>query len=214
MNSNSAGWLRRAAFGLVGVLTMSVVAAFGPVQQASAAPYTSKLCWLDTSSGQLKIYCVDIEVVWPWDKYFECWMCGLAFDWQHDPVIREELEAVVGQQTVQGIAKLGQAQFTKDAAVRSRLRTEAMNAFTAAARYSGQSTMSMQATGAANPERNTFEPDPHPWSVAAGADIADGVALLQRSFADPTNAARLRSLATAQFDEAYAELSQQQAIGT
>ena len=91
----------KAAFGLVGVLTMSVLAAFGPVQQASAAPYTSKLCWLDYSSGQLKVYCVDIEVAWPWDKYFECWMCGLSFDWQHDPVIREDLEAVVGAQTVQ-----------------------------------------------------------------------------------------------------------------
>jgi hypothetical protein len=48
--------------------------------------------------------------------------------------------------------------------------------------------------------------------VAAGADIADGVALLRRSFEDPVNAGRLRSLAAAQFDQAYTELSEQRVI--
>lgn len=205
-------WLRRTAFALIGMLALSVVAAIGPATEASAAPYMSKLCWLDWSNGQLKVYCVDIEVVWPWDKYTECWMCGLSFDWQHDPVIREDLEAAVGQQVVNGIDKLGAAEFTRDVTLRAQLRAEAMSAFTAAARYGGGSAMSMQSTGVANMERNTYEPDPHPWTLAAGADIVDGVALLQRSFEDPVNAGRLRALAAAQFDEAYTELSQQRVI--
>jgi hypothetical protein len=209
------GWLRRAAMGLIGVLALSAVAAFGPAREADAAPYVSPFCWHDWSSGHLEVHCVDIEVVWPWDEYIDCWMCGLSLEWEHDPVIRVELEAVVGEQVVKGVGKLGQAEFTRDAALRSRLRAEAMDAFTAAARYSGESTMSVEAIGTADPAKNTFraDPQPEPWSVAAGVDIADGVALLQRSFEDPANAARLRSLAAAQFDEAYDELSQQRVIG-
>jgi hypothetical protein len=63
MRNSSVGGLRRAAFAWSGVLALSVVAAFGPAKEASAAPYQSKLCWLDWSNGQLRIYCVDIEVV-------------------------------------------------------------------------------------------------------------------------------------------------------
>jgi hypothetical protein len=213
MRVDSIGWMRRSVLALAGLLAMVVVAVAGPAGQASAAPNHSKLCWTVVENGQLKVYCVDIEVQWPWDKYFECWMCGLDFDWKHDPEIGE-LDGVIEQNVVKGVSYLGQAEFATDRALAARLRTQALDAFTVAARYSGGSTTTLGSVNVANPERNTADPEPSPWSVAAGTDLADGVTLLQRSFsADPTTAARLRSLAQAQFDEAYQELSTQRVIG-
>jgi hypothetical protein len=206
-------WLGRMAVTLVGALALGVVGAIGPAAPANAAPGKSKLCWVYYEDRQLTVHCVDIQVQFPWDKYLECWMCGLAIDWDHDPVIRDELDGLIGEQSVKGLTKLGQAQFTTDPALRTRLRNEAMAAFTAAARYGVGSRTGVAAVGVADWERQTFDPSPDPWLEAAGHDVADGLGLLKQSFADPANAARYRALAAGQFDEAYAELSQQQVIG-
>jgi hypothetical protein len=208
------GWLRRTAAALAGALALAVVSGMGPsAQEASAAPYQSKLCWTVMEDGRLKVYCVDIQVKWPWEKYFECWMCGLGIDWLHDPVIREDFEGLVGRHVTQGLATLGLAEFEADARKRDALRGQAMAQFDAATRYAGESRMRLGATYEADPERHTVDPSPDPWAEAAGIDVADGITLLQAAIADPRDAARLRALATAQFDEAYQELSLQKAIG-
>jgi hypothetical protein len=191
-------------------VTLAMVAPLVGAWEASAAPGRGKLCWWDSSI----VHCVDIEIVMPWDKYLECWMCGFSFLHRYDPVIRAEVDASIGEQVTKGLSKLGEAQLTQDEAVRARLRTEALDAFTASARHGTGSTMKLRSAGIANPEKNTFVPSTYPWLIAAGEDVADGVTLLQRSFSDPANAARLQSLAVAQFDEAYQELSEQVATGS
>lgn len=213
MRSNAIGWIRRLGVSLVGVLALAVVAAVGPASQASAAPNHSKFCWTVWENGHLKVYCVDIQVQWPWDKYMDCIMCGLTIDWQHDPEVREEIEGIVGEQVAKGLTDLGLAAFTKDPALQQRLRTEALGAFDAAALAGGQNRLSPAAVGQGNPEKNTFEADPHPWSQAGAQDLADGMALLKQAAANPRDAAQLRRLATAQFDEAYTEFATQRAIG-
>ncbi|HEY0638207.1 MAG TPA: hypothetical protein VGD67_11225 [Pseudonocardiaceae bacterium] len=215
----SMTWLRRSATALVGALALAVVAVTGPsapeASAASAASYKSKLCWTVMEDGRLKVYCVDIQVQWPWDKIFECWMCGVGLDWTHDPVLPESVEGLVGQHVVNGLATLGDARYAPDPATRDRLRAAAMEQFSVATRYAGGTGMRFLAAGEANPEKNTFVRMSLPWMQAAGVDAADGITLLQRAAAtaDPREAARLRALATAEFDEAYAELSEQRVIG-
>ncbi len=214
MGDRSVSWVRRSALALVGALTLAVVSGMGPTtREASAAPYTSLLCYVFEEDGQLKVYCQDIEVEWPWDKIFDCWMCGLALDWTHDPVIRDELEGLVGKHTINGLTALGSAAFAGSPAERARFRSEAMEQFGVAARHAGESTMRFSASGLGDAENNRFDPSPDPWAQAAGIDVADGIALLQRAARDPGNAARLRAQAAAQFDEAYIELSQHRVIG-
>jgi hypothetical protein len=203
------GFLRRVALMLTGLLTLTVVAS----GQAHASPYQSKLCWPIWTNGQLKIFCVDIQVVWPWEKYFECWMCGVGFEWQHDPVIREDIEARVGEEIVNGLSLLGDAEFTRDPAQRAKLEAEAMGSFTTAARLNDKSAMKLDAAGIADPVKNTFQRTGLDWLNAAGTDVGNGIQLLQRSFADPAAAPRLRAQAAAEFAEAYDELSQQKVLG-
>jgi hypothetical protein len=203
------GFLRRVALMLAGLLTLTVVAS-GP---AHASPYQSKLCWIMWTNGQLKIYCLDIQVKWPWEKYFECWMCGGGFDWSHDPVIREDIEGRVGEEIVSGLSLLGDAEFTRDPAQRAKLEAGAMAAFTTAARLNGRSAMKLDAAGIADPVKNTFQRADLDWLNAAGTDVGNGIQLLQRSFADPAAAPGLRAKAAAEFAEAYDELSQQEVLG-
>ncbi|MBP2326147.1 hypothetical protein JOF56_006532 [Kibdelosporangium banguiense] len=202
-------FLRRAALLLAALLTLTVVGS----GQASASPYHGKLCWPIWSNGQLKIYCIDIQVKWPWEKYFECWMCGPAFDWSHDPVIREDIRGRVGEEIVSGLSLLGQAEFTRDPAQRAKLEAEAMGAFTTAARLSDKSVMKLGAAGVADPQKNTLQRLDLDWLNAAGTDVGNGIWMLQRSFADPAAAPRLRAMAAAEFAEAYDELSQQEVLG-
>jgi hypothetical protein len=180
---------------------------------AQAGTHTSKLCWPIWQDGQVKIYCVDIQVEWPWEWYLECYVCGAGIDWSHDPVIREDLESLVSEEIVTGLQTLGAAEFTRDPAQRAKLENEALNTFTAAARHSGKSAIKPGTTGMADPTKNTLTPAGFVWLDAAAQDVADGITLLQRSIADPTAAPRLRALAAAEFAEAYDELSQQKAIG-
>ncbi|MET0233474.1 MAG: hypothetical protein ABW224_02425 [Kibdelosporangium sp.] len=203
------GFLRRLALVLAGLLTLTVVTS----GQAQAGPHHGKLCWPVWTNGQLKIICVDIQVQWPWDKYLECHMCGVGIDWSHDPVVRDDLEGIIGAEIVTGLSLLGDASFTRDPAQAAKLRDEALGAFTTAARLNDKSTMRVGAAGIADPVKNTFEQAGFTWLNAAGDDVADGVSLLQRSFSDPAAAPRLRAAAIAQFDEAYKELSHQEVIG-
>jgi len=214
MRTRSVNWLRRSALALVGALALAAASGAGPsAQEASAAPYKSLLCYMIVEDGQLKVYCQDIEVEWPWDKFFDCWMCGLGFDWRHDPVIREDLQGLVSQYTVKGLTTLGTAEFTSNPTLRQQLRARALEEFGVAARYAGESRVTLGAAGLADAANNRFDPSPDPWTQAAGTDIADGVTLMQQAARNPRDAARLRALAAAQFDEAYAELSGQRVIG-
>jgi hypothetical protein len=203
------GFLRRVALMLAGLLTLTVVAS----GQAHASPYHGKLCWPVWTHGQLKIYCIDIQVKWPWDKFDECWVCGVAFDWSHDPVILQDIEGRVGEEIVSGLSLLGTAEFTRDPAQRAKLEAEAMGAFTTAARLNDKSAMKLGAAGIADPTKNTLQRADLDWLNAAGTDVGNGIHLLQQSFADPASAPRLRSQAAAEFAEAYDELSQQEVLG-
>jgi hypothetical protein len=203
------GFVRRLALVLAGLLTLTVVAS----GQANAQSNHGKLCWPIWQDGQLKIYCMDIQVEWPWEKYLECYMCGVGFEWSHGPVIREDIEARVGQEIVSGLSLLGNAEFTRDPALRAKLESEALGAFTTAARLNDKSSMKLGHAAIADPAKNTFQRTDLGWLNAAGTDVGNGIQLLQQSFANPSTAPRLRTQAAAEFAEAYDELSQQKVLG-
>jgi hypothetical protein len=193
--------------------TVALLAAFALPAPAQAAQFGSLCYWKLDGDRIPKLYCVDIQVALPWEKFTKCWMCGLAIRWKHDKELPMATEVQVGQHIAEGLQKLGAAAHAGDSA---RLRSTAIESFTAAARLSRTERLFALQTGVADPAKNTFNPQPDPpgipWLKAGAIDVADGVALLQRSFADPANAAHYQKAAMAEFDAAYKELSDQVVI--
>jgi hypothetical protein len=185
-----------AGLALAIVGTMVTVA---PAQAAIAGRECYKL-----SDGFL---CAPLAVNWPFPRDL-----GLLVEHGEDPVIPRDLAELVDQHLVQGTSKLSEAAQTTDPARSASLRTDALTTFVSAARAAGGSRLFVRRAGWIDPVTGRFEPEPDPWLWESGVDEADGIAWLQRSFADPANAARYRSLAMAQFDEAYTEIATKRVI--
>jgi hypothetical protein len=205
-------WLRGIALTLAGIL--GVITFVAPAQEASAGTY-GRFCWVaGYFHGIPIIQCVDIPILVKWDEWWgpQCPRCGLSIDFAVDPAGDPDYLTKINDRLGHGLLTLGNAATTQDPGLRAKLRLQALDEFTAAARYSGKATLSVKSVGVANPEKQTYEPQPIPWLTAGGLDVADGVGLLQRSFRDPDNAAKLRDAAVAQFDNAYEELATQKEI--
>jgi hypothetical protein len=205
-------WLRRVALALAGVF--GLISFVGPAQEASASVF-GRFCWVAGYIHGIPIVkCVDIPIVVLWDDWWGpgCPICGLSIDFSLDPVVNPDVLGTINDRIGHGLATLGNAAIAQDPGLRAKLRSQALDDFTAAARFTGKATLGVKSVGVANPEKNTYEPQPIPWLAAGGLDVADGVALLQRSFTDSDNAAKLRDAAVAQFDEAYGELATTQEI--
>ncbi|TCO62722.1 hypothetical protein [Actinocrispum wychmicini] len=199
-------WLRGIAFLLAGLLGMTSFVA--PTREASAGGQTL-ICWWVWSwpHHRWELHC-RVELVYlPYEERGGCLPCGLKVNYREDPAVDPDTLGRIDQSVVAGLVGLGDAEFSQDPARRGKLRDAALTSFTDAAQAAGQSTLRLDSVGIANPERNTYEPRDIAPLAASGGDVADGIALLQRSFADPKNAAQLRAAAVAQFDEAYQELS-------
>jgi hypothetical protein len=196
--------LGRRMMGAVLTVLAATAVSVGATAPAQAGPggYLGHCYFID---GQL--HCDYVAVNWDWR--WECPQCGVLIDYGYDPVVREDVQAQIDHYLGAGLQYLGQAATGGDPALRSR----ALDQFTTAARLAGGARMHVKQVGVADAETGKFDPEPAPWLQAAGADLTDGVGLLQQALADPAGAARLRSAAAAQFDEAYNELAGQKAIG-
>lgn len=195
----------RAAFALFVAAAAAIIGMGAP---ASASPHGS-LYTCYKIDGFIICVPVAIDRDWKW----KCPNCGVMIDWGNDAIINPEVEGNISQYLSRGLQNLGQAAITTDKAEIAKLRTEALNQATVAARLTGKSTLKVAQVGSVDREKLVFEPEPAPWLQAAGADLADAVTLLQSALANPTAADRYRTLAAGQLDEAYNELATQKAIG-
>jgi hypothetical protein len=186
-------------------LALAVAGALSLMAPAQAAP-GGKDCYI--IDGQVICVPLAFDFLW-WQK---CPQCGRVAIHGEDPVIRRELGELVNQYLSQGLGDLSFAAATTDPARKATLRNSALDKFTSAARAASGSRVFLQWAGRFDPVTGRLDPEPDPWLWESGVDQADGVAWLQRSFADPANAARYRSLAMAQFDEAYTEIADKRVI--
>ncbi|XVV06040.1 hypothetical protein ACQPW3_11900 [Actinosynnema sp. CA-248983] len=141
-----------------------------------------------------------------------CPECGIGMLWRHEQVINPEKENLFAERVSTGLRLIGRATRTTDPTTATRLRTEALDAFTTAASTSGFSPLALQSAGVANPTTGGFTARPDlAWLAASGADVIDGIVELKRVLY-PGPVGGSRAAAMRQFDEAYAELSQQRVI--
>jgi hypothetical protein len=192
----------RAGLTAVALAVMSTVLSVAPAQAAAAG----KDCYV--IDGQ--VICVPLAVNWLW--WLDCPQCGRFVRHSEDPVIRQDLAELVNQYLSQGLGDLSAATLTTDPTRKAALRNAALDKFVSAARSASGSRVFVGWAGRIDPATGRLGPEPEPWLWESGVDEADGIAWLQRSFADPANAARYRSLAMAQFDEAYTEIANKQVI--
>lgn len=157
------------------------------------------------------VICVPVAIDWGWK--WKCPQCGVMIDYGNDAIINPEIEGDISQHLSNGLQNLGQAAITTDRALQEKLRTEAVNEATIAAKLTGKSTLKVAQVGSYDRETGKFEPEPSPWLQAAGQDLTDAVSLLQSALANPTAADRYRTAALGQLDEAYNEMATQKPIG-
>lgn len=219
---------RRAVAALVVALALSLAWPAGPAGAGPGpvgaghgpigiAKMPSPSCYLVKSNGFIvQIVCPPLLVDYPVN--IECPpRCGPAFDWGYDPAILSQgVENMVSERIVAGLVALGNAGAAIDPGARATYRSQAMSAFTMAARYSVNTRQVLRQVGLGSTYDNAFDPQPvpwHSWVQAAGEDIAAGMAYLKQYLTAPATFANpWLPLATAKFDEAYAEFSQQQVI--
>lgn len=143
--------------------------------------------------------------------------CGPGFDLTNDPLILpESVENRINQLIGLGMSKLGDAAATTNPTTRATLRRQAIDAFTTAAQSSLNTRLILRQVGVASAADNSYDTRPaawHTWARAAGQDIADGMAYLKQYLTTPPTVSNpYLYFATAQFDEAYTEFSQQRVI--
>lgn len=187
-------------------LALAVAGAMVTVARAQAAT-VGRDCY---HVGEFQVICAPLEVNWPWPQW--CIMCDLYTQHVADPVINPELSDQVATHFAHGMNALGQAATATDPARKATLRATAFQEFVSAARAAGGSRLSVRRVGWLDRTTGRLSPEPQPWLRESGVDLADGVGWLQLSFTDPANANRYRSLAMAQFDQAYTEIADQRVI--
>ncbi len=160
--------------------------------------------------------CYRIYVYWPLNLPCPP-RCGPGFDLTNDPfILPESVENRINELIGLGMSKLGDAAATTDPTTRATLRRQAIDAFTTAAQSSVNTRLTLRQVGVASAADNSYDTRPaawHTWAQAAGQDIADGMAYLKQYLTTPPTVSNpYLHFATAQFDEAYTEFSQQRVI--
>ena len=152
---------------------------------------------------------------WWWVDEMEgiigCIWCLHWVDLHTSHVLPEHADKQLHAAVVTGLGKLGEARVATDPAVRARLRAEALELFTVAARALGDASVRLGAAGYYDPRTGATVVTGTAWLAAAGTDVGNGLTLLQRSFADPSPQP-WRRLATAAFDEAYTQIATKRVI--
>jgi hypothetical protein len=92
------------------------------------------------------------------------------------------------------------------------LRAAAQEEFLAAAGRLGDTRTWLGVVGTVDWEGNRINPDPQPWLEAAGVDLADGLNLMRQAITEPDPQPWLDA-AMDEFEEAYLEIAQQEALG-
>lgn len=196
-----------ASVALVGAAVMLV-----PAAPAQAGPMLLPVCVeIGTTPGGVRVFdCfwVEVPVLGPRDPWPpDCPECrpGLDF-WKDDidPVVQEKFEDYLGR----GLATLAESHLTKDVKLAERLRTEAAGLFLTAAEVAEKHPIELAGVGwyDAKNEKYTECPQPVPWHQGLGAELANGIGLLQAGLADPKQGPQLEE-AMKHFDEAYANLA-------
>jgi hypothetical protein len=110
-----------------------------------------------------------------------------------------------------GLDLLGQASQAdpREAAV---LRDRAQDAFLSAAERLGENWVRLGEAGFVDLEQNIVRPEPDPWLVLGGADLASGLTLMQEALVNPEPTPWLTA-GMAQFDAAFDALANQQPAG-
>lgn len=216
---STARWRRFLV--LIGALVVGLAPAVAAPTVAAADGPFSPFCWVRTENGvYVRVFCRPIQIqLVRWPDWPECPQCGLTFLWREYPaVLPESVENSINETIVSGLVTLGQAAAATNPSSREGLRAEAMRMFTAAARSSLGTWLSLQGVGVADPVTNTIDTTPqqwHSWLQAAGQNVADGMVLLKQYLQSPVGLpapAALLARAAAEFDAAYTGLSQQVVI--
>jgi hypothetical protein len=196
---------RRAPLRILAVLAAVLVGLFGVVASTTPAHAGTgeMFCVMLKINGQWQLFCREIPYAVTHD--LGCPSCNtldLDFD-RPDPELSVDREQMVGQAVVNGVVLLGQAGVATDPALAQRLRTEALNRFTAAAAALGTTTLTLPAVGYVD-RGGSFSPEPVPWLAGVGVDLVGGVSDLQRSGqeSDPVLNSAWRLRAQHSFDDA------------
>lgn len=191
-----------ALIALVLGLSTASVAATTPAQ---AAPGSSlELCFpvVDPATGQIVDWiCVPIPV--EQDPCPGCPDFAIGFDHliiPTDPWYVEDLAL--------GLELLGQAARTDDRREAARFRAQATSAFLAAAERLGDTRIQLAEVGFVDRENQVIEPEPHPWLVSAGTDLAGGLTMMQQAVTSPEPTPWIAA-GMARFDAAFDALAQQ-----
>jgi hypothetical protein len=204
--SRSRGRLVRTVLLLLAtVLGLATATVAMPATPAQASP-GFRLCLPVYDEGGTKIigwdchwYDLPIEV--------PCPPCPWALEFDHlvNPPDRWYVEDLLD-----GLDLLQQAALNPREA--DQFRASALREFRSAAQRAGDGGIRLGTVGHADLQRNVIEPDPTPWLVAAGTDLADGMQLMHRAIRDPEPDPWIEA-AMGQFEEAYQEIAQQRPIG-
>jgi hypothetical protein len=198
--------VRTALLLLVSVLGIATATVAVPATPAQAGP-GFMLCLPVYDEGGTKI--IDWDCHW-YDLPIEipCPPCpdwGLEFDHLVNPPDQWYVEDLLD-----GLDLLEQAALNPREA--DRFRAMAQREFMSSAQRADDPGIQLGTVGRVDRERNVIESDPHPWLVAAGTDLADGLRLMHRALKDPEPSPWIEA-AMDQFEEAYQEIAQQRPIG-
>jgi hypothetical protein len=113
-----------------------------------------------------------------------CCIYDYGIDFGVDPALPEEIEHGYLEDVAAGLGLLGQAR-ASDPRTASVLRARAQEEFLGAARVLRGAKVTVEQVGYSDIKNYAFEPMPLPWLESAAADVADGLALMQRALTDP-----------------------------
>jgi hypothetical protein len=142
-----------------------------------------------------------------------CPKCYWWLDITHGKVLPQDLEARFKAAVLAGVQNLGRAHTARDPRQAQRYADAALANFSTAAGILGEDAPALGQVGYFDAERGVTVPRAEEWLAAAGQDLVDGLGLLQQVAGDPSPDPWIVGAATAQFEEAYQELSGKKAIG-
>lgn len=172
--------LRRlgTAIGLSALVLGAGTATVATAPPAIAAPAAYTQCFpvYDQGGQIVDFFCIPVPV-----ETHPCPHCPYTIGFDHlvlpaDPWYVEDLGT--------GLGLLGQAALA-DPREAAQLRARAQDAFRSAAERLGQASMAVGEVGLADFEQLAINPEPTPWLVSAGIDLAGGLTLMVAALVEP-----------------------------
>ena len=195
--------MRKLRLALAALVMAGIALVAAPAVPASASPQLECYTVID-NWGYKHWHCI---VVGAWEEYDWCKGCPWIIDIREQIVLPE-----FDDQILDAVDLLSQAASAGDPRTAAALHDEAIAQFTSAAKSLRGTPVTAGFVGVFDVAAGKDVATRTAWLAAASQDLADGITLLERSFGSSDSAALVR-LATAQFDEAFQELDQKQAVG-